>query len=118
MPKSVLTMFPFRSFIVSSLTFRSLIHFDFIFIYGICHDFFFFLFKLLFFFTLQCCIGFAIHQHASTTGVHVFPILNPPSQIPPYTIPLGHHSAPTPSFLYPASNLDGRFVSYMILYMF
>ena len=41
-----------------------------------------------------------------------------PSHLPPHTIPLGHPSAPAPSFLYPASNLDWQFVSYMILYMF
>ena len=69
----------------------------------------FFKFKFIYFnwrlITLQYCIGFAIHQHESATGVHVFPILNTPSYLPPCTIPLGHPRAPAPSILYPASNL-------------
>ena len=85
-------------------------------------SFYFFKFKFIYFYqrliTLQYCIGFAIHQHESATAVHVFPILNSPSHLPPHTIPLGHPSAPAPSFLYPASNLDWRFISYMVLYMF
>ena len=42
----------------------------------------------------------------------------PSSLLPPHTIPLGHPSAPAPSILYPASNLDWQFISYMTLYMF
>ena len=41
-----------------------------------------------------------------------------PSHLPPHTISLGHPSAPAPSILYPALNLDWQFVSYMILYTF
>ena len=38
-----------------------------------------------------------------------------PSHLPPRTIPLGHHSAPAPSIMYPALNLDWRFVSHIII---
>ena len=41
-----------------------------------------------------------------------------PSHHPPHIISLGHPSAPAPSILYPVSNLDWQFISYMIVYMF
>ena len=69
------------------------------------------------FLTLLYSIGFATHQHEPATGVHVFPIPNPSPTFPLYIIPLGHPGAPAPSILHPASNLDWRFISYMI-YMF
>ena len=60
-------------------------------------------------------------RHTSTRICHrctCVPNPEPLSHLPPRTIPLGHPNAPAPSILYPASNLDWWFVSYMILYMF
>ena len=60
-----------------------------------------------------CHTSTCIH-HGCTRVSHP----EPPSHILPHTIPLGHPGAPSPSFLHPASNLDWRFISYMILYMY
>ena len=67
--------------------------------------------------TLQYCIGFAIHQHESSIGVHVLHNLNPPPtflRIPSlWVIPVGT----VPSTLSHASNLDWRSVSHMVIYI-
>ena len=64
--------------------------------------------------TLQYCTGLAIHQLESTTGIHVFPILNPPPSSLPvpslWVVPVNQPQA--------SSVMDWCFISYMILYMF
>ena len=54
-----------------------------------------------------------IHHGCTCVSKH-----EPPSHLPPHNISLGHCRASAPSMLYPASDIDWRFVSYMIVYMF
>ena len=76
------------------------------------------LFKKIIFFYFTILYWFF---HTSTWICHgctCAPHPEPFSHLSPRTVPLGHPSAPAPSILYPESNLDWLFVSYMILYMF
>ena len=72
--------------------------------------FFFFYFTILYWF----CHTLTWISHGCTCVPH--PVPN--SQLSPHPIPLGHPSAPAPSTLYHASNLDWRFFSHVIIYMF
>ena len=78
-------------------------------LYFFFYHYYFFYFKILYWFChTSTCI-----RHGYTRVPHP----EPPSHLLHYTIPLGHPSAPASSILYPASNLDWRFVSYMILFL-
>ena len=70
----------------------------------------FFFFSILYWF----CHTSTWIRHGCTRVHHP----EPPSLLPPHTISLGHPSAPAPRFLYPALNLDWRFISYMIFTCF
>ena len=73
-------------------------------------------FNLFFYFTILYWFCHALTRiHHGCTW-----ILNPepPSRHPLHIISLDHPRAPAPSILYPVSNIDWWFVSYMIVYMF
>ena len=78
-------------------------------------NFFFFTFTLFFFTILYWfCHTLTWISHGCTW----VPNPEPPSHFLPHIISLDHPCAPAPSILYPVSNIDWRFGSYMIVYMF
>ena len=70
---------------------------------------FFFFFLILFYLTLQYCIGFAMYQNESATGIHVFPILNPP---PSLYHPSGSSQCTSPK--HPVSCIERGLVTHFI----
>ena len=61
------------------------------------------------FLTLQYCIGFVIYQNESATGIHVFPILNPPPS-PYHFSGSSQHSSPK----HPASCIEPGLATHFI----
>ena len=80
------------------------------------YSFFLIFIFTLFYFTMLYwfCHTFTWIRHGCTW----VPNPEPPSHFPPHIISLDHPRAPAPSIVYTVSNIDWRFVSYMILYMF
>ena len=107
-------MYVFCYLIFSLFVFFSIYNFKIIYSF-LKHKFIYFNWRLI---TLQYCIGFAIHQHESATGVHVFPHPETPPTSLPITSLWVIPNIPAPSTLSHALNLDWRFVSHMIIHMF
>ena len=102
--RSSLRLTPIESVMPSNLFFFVCVLFIFIYL------FIYFYFTILYWF----CHILTWIRHGCTW----VPNPEPPSHYPPHIISLGHPSAPAPSILYLVPNLDLRFVSYMIVYMF
>ena len=79
------------------------------------------IFKKILIFTLFCFTVLYWFYHTLTWISHGCTwVPNPehPSHLPRHIISLDHPRAPATSILYPVSNIDWWFVSYMIVYMF
>ena len=73
--------------------------------------------------SLMMCIGNVLHlfffifYFFKSLILTCVPKHEPPSHLPPHNISVGHPHAPAPSMLYPVSDIDWWFNSYMIVYM-
>ena len=89
----------------------------------VCRNSVVFLYKLIYFIFLSMLILFLFYFIFLIFLILKSLILTcvskhePPSHLPPHNISLGHPRAPAPSMLYPASDIDWRLNSYMIVYM-
>ena len=72
---------------------------------GQFYFFYFYFFQFFIFKILKSLILTCVPKH------------EPASHLPPHNISLGYPHAPAPSMLYPASDIDWRFNSYMVVYM-
>ena len=79
---------------------------------------FFSFFKKFYFILLYNIVLVLPYINMNPPRVYMSSHPEPPSHLPPNTISLGHPSAPAPSILHPVSNIDWRFISYMVVYMF
>ena len=89
---------------------------DFLFYYFIFLPLFFFFF--FYFILLYNTVLVLPYIDMNPPRVYMHSQYEPPSHLPPHNISLGHPRAPAPSMLYPTSDIDWQFVSYMIVYMF
>ena len=112
----------FNSFFFAAKNFFFIFYFFLIFLIFIFFNiynvlFLFFSYFIYFFFYFTILYWFCHTSTWISHGCTHVPNPEPTSHLPPHIITLGHPSAPAPSMLYPASDIDWRFNSYMIVYM-